>query len=59
VSKRKGKRSTPGIASAAGLIRFYEETDAIITIKPHLLIIIGLVFVIIIIILSKVIPITW
>lgn len=59
MSKRKGKKSTPGIVSAAGLIRFYEETDAVITIKPHLLILIGLALVITVIVLSKVMPITW
>jgi preprotein translocase subunit Sec61beta len=53
VSKRKGRRDTPGVVSAAGLIRFYEETEAVITIKPHLLIFICIVFVIVVIILSK------
>ncbi|MCC6010839.1 MAG: preprotein translocase subunit Sec61beta [Desulfurococcaceae archaeon] len=56
MSKRKGKRDTPGVMSAAGLIRFYEETDAVITIKPHLLIAICIVLVVIVIILSKVLP---
>jgi len=56
MSKRKSKRSTPGMVSAAGLIRFYEETDAAITIKPHLLIVICIVFVVVIIVLSKVLP---
>lgn len=56
MSKRRDKKSTPGITSAAGLIRFYEETDSVITIKPHLLIALSVVFVIIIIILSKLLP---
>jgi preprotein translocase subunit Sec61beta len=56
MSKRKGKRDTPGVMSAAGLIRFYEETDAVITIKPHLLIAICIVLVVMVISLAKVLP---
>jgi preprotein translocase subunit Sec61beta len=58
MSKRKDRKSTPGIASAAGLIRFYEETDSVITIKPHLLIALSIIFAVIIIILSKILPAT-
>ncbi|MCC6034329.1 MAG: preprotein translocase subunit Sec61beta [Desulfurococcaceae archaeon] len=58
MSKRRDKKSTPGIASAAGLIRFYEEIDSVITIKPHLLIALSIIFTVIIIILSKILPVT-
>jgi preprotein translocase subunit Sec61beta len=58
MSKRKGRRESPGILSAAGLIRFYEETDAVITIKPHVLIAISVLLVIIVILLSKILPVT-
>jgi preprotein translocase subunit Sec61beta len=59
MSKRKGRRESPGIFSAAGLIRFYEETDAAITIKPHVLIAISVLLVIIVILLSKILPVTY
>ncbi len=58
-SKRSGrvhgrkKKEAPGPFTAAGLIRFYEEADVGIKMKPHTLVILSLVFAILIIILEK------
>ncbi|MEM0001446.1 MAG: preprotein translocase subunit Sec61beta [Desulfurococcaceae archaeon] len=54
---RKSRRSqSPSVASAAGLVRFFEEADLKIALKPHLIILLGAVFVTIVIILSKMLP---
>lgn len=50
----KKKKEAPGPFTAAGLIRFYEEADVGIKIKPQVLVAIALIFTIIIIILGKV-----
>lgn len=56
MSKKGKKRQTPSVASAAGLIRFYEESETKITLKPHLVILLAIVFSIVVIVLSKLIP---
>jgi len=53
---KKSKRQTPSLASAAGLVRFFEETDLKIALKPHLIIITGFVFVALVIALYKLVP---
>lgn len=56
MSKKSKKGRTPSISSAAGLVRFYEEADLKVALKPHLIILIGVLFVILVIVLSKVYP---
>lgn len=56
MSKKSKKSRTPGITSAAGLVRFYEEADLKIALKPQLIIILGVLFVIVVIVLSKLYP---
>ncbi len=48
------KREAPGPFTAAGLIRFYEEADVGIKMKPQILVILALAFSIAIIVLSKI-----
>lgn len=54
--KKRGKRKAGGPPTAAGLIRFYEEMDVGVKIKPHYVIIIALLFTAIIIAFSKLLP---
>ncbi|MCY0868749.1 MAG: preprotein translocase subunit Sec61beta [Desulfurococcus sp.] len=56
---RKGKRrrETPGMFSAAGLIRYYEESDEGIKLKPSVFVALMIAFTVGIIILSKIAPI--
>jgi len=49
----KGSKKPTGPLTAAGLIRFYEEVDVGVKIKPHILVILALVFTLAVIILSK------
>ncbi|MEM0198885.1 MAG: preprotein translocase subunit Sec61beta [Desulfurococcaceae archaeon] len=56
MSKRKDKKRSPAVFSAAGLVRFFEESEAKVLLKPHLIIILALIFVVIIIALSKLLP---
>ncbi|OYT41060.1 MAG: preprotein translocase subunit Sec61beta [Desulfurococcales archaeon ex4484_58] len=54
-SKGKGKKEkAPGPFTAAGLVRFYEEADVGIKMKPYTLVILSLAFTIAIIVLSKI-----
>ncbi|MEM1674977.1 MAG: preprotein translocase subunit Sec61beta [Desulfurococcaceae archaeon] len=53
-SKSSSRKRTPGPLTAAGLVRFYEEADVGVKIKPYTLIILMLVFTIVIIVLSKI-----
>ncbi|ADI32554.1 Sec61beta family protein [Staphylothermus hellenicus DSM 12710] len=48
------KKEAPGPFTAAGLIRFYEEADVGIRMKPQVLIAIALIFTAIIIVLEKI-----
>jgi len=48
------KKEAPGPFTAAGLIRFYEEADVGIKIKPQILVILALAFSIAMIVLSKI-----
>ncbi|MEZ0393450.1 MAG: preprotein translocase subunit Sec61beta [Desulfurococcaceae archaeon] len=52
------RRREGGPLTAAGLVRFYEEFDVGIKLKPHVLIIVALVFAAVAIALSKVLPIS-
>ncbi len=38
-TRRKKRKEAPGPFTAAGLVRFYEESDVGIKMKPHLVII--------------------
>ncbi len=53
---KRGKKEAPGPFTAAGLIRFYEESDVGIKMKPQTLVILSLIFAITILILSKLYP---
>ena len=54
-SSKKGssRKKAPGPFTAAGLVRFYEEADVGIKMKPHTLIILATAFTVIVIVLSK------
>ncbi|MEM0000770.1 MAG: preprotein translocase subunit Sec61beta [Desulfurococcaceae archaeon] len=54
--KSKKRRETPSITSAAGLIRFFEESELKVALKPQLIILVSLIFVALVIILSKLLP---
>ncbi len=54
--EKRGKKKAGGPPTAAGLIRFYEEMDIGVKIKPHYIIIIALLFTAIIIVFSKLLP---
>ncbi|MEM4481204.1 MAG: preprotein translocase subunit Sec61beta [Desulfurococcaceae archaeon] len=56
MSKKGKKKEVPSISSSAGLIRFFEESDVKIALKPHLIILFAIVFVAVVIVLSKVVP---
>ncbi len=56
-SKKSGRRrESPAVLSAAGLVRFFEEGEAKVVLKPYLVILLTIVFVIVIIALSKLLP---
>ncbi|MCD6300729.1 MAG: preprotein translocase subunit Sec61beta [Staphylothermus sp.] len=50
----KKRKEAPGPFTAAGLVRFYEEADVGIKIKPQVLVILALAFSIAMIVLSKI-----
>jgi len=54
-SKKKSsgsKKKPTGPLTAAGLIRFYEETDVGVKMKPHILVIIATLFTVAVIVLN-------
>jgi preprotein translocase subunit Sec61beta len=54
---KKGKRSqNPSVMSAAGLVRYFEDVDLKIALKPYLIILMGFLFVVVVVILSKLVP---
>lgn len=53
---KKRKREAPSIASAAGLVRFFEESELKVALKPHVIIVIVIAFVAVVIVLSKLLP---
>ncbi|MGC9011362.1 preprotein translocase subunit Sec61beta [Thermogladius sp.] len=53
---RKRRREVAAPLTAAGLVRFYEESDVGIKVKPHLLVILALAVSITVIVLQKVHP---
>ncbi len=54
--KKRSKKKAGGPPTAAGLIRFYEEMDVGVKIKPHYIIMIALLFTAIIVVFSKLLP---
>jgi preprotein translocase subunit Sec61beta len=52
-AKKGGKKEAPGPFTAAGLVRFYEESDVGVKVKPQTFVIISLAFAIVILILDK------
>ncbi|MEM0506882.1 MAG: preprotein translocase subunit Sec61beta [Thermosphaera sp.] len=56
MSRKARKREGPGLLSAAGLVRFYEESDVGVKLKPHVLIGVMVAFTIAVIALSKLAP---
>lgn len=56
MSKKSKRKSTPAVFSAAGLVRFFEESEAKVLLKPHVLILLAIVFTAAIIVLSKMLP---
>lgn len=57
MSKKSGKkRTSPAVYSAAGLVRFFEESEAKVVLKPHIIIGLTILFTVIVIVLSKVLP---
>lgn len=52
-SKGGKKEKAPGPFTAAGLVRFYEEADVGIKMKPVVLIVLSIVFTVVVIVLSK------
>lgn len=52
--KKGGKSKSPSVFSAAGLVRYYEEADIGVKIKPIYLVIASVVFIASIIILNLV-----
>jgi preprotein translocase subunit Sec61beta len=42
--------------SAAGLVRYFEDVDLKIALKPYLIILTGFLFVVVVVILSKLVP---
>lgn len=52
--KKGGKSKSPSVFSAAGLVRYYEEADVGLKIKPVYLVIASVVFIASIIILNLV-----
>ncbi|AFL67168.1 preprotein translocase subunit Sec61beta [Desulfurococcus amylolyticus] len=56
--KGRRKRDVPGMFSAAGLVRYYEESDVGLKLKPHILIAIMVSFTVMVIVLSKLAPLT-
>lgn len=53
---KRGKKEAPGPFTAAGLIRFYEEADVGIKMKPQTLVILALIFAIAILVLGRLYP---
>ncbi len=56
-ARKKGrgkKEKAPGPFTAAGLVRFYEEADVGIKMKPYVLVILALAFTITVILLGKI-----
>lgn len=54
-AKKKKKEAAP-VFSMAGLIRYYEEEKAKITIDPKILIIVSIIFIVAIAVLVKLYP---
>ncbi|MGC9121967.1 MAG: preprotein translocase subunit Sec61beta [Thermogladius sp.] len=53
---RKRRREVAAPLTVAGLVRFYEESDVGIKVKPHLLVILALAVSVTVIVLQKVHP---
>jgi preprotein translocase subunit Sec61beta len=56
LSKKSKKGQHPSVMSAAGLVRYFEDVDLKVALKPHLILLIGFLFVVVVIVLSKLVP---
>lgn len=52
--KGKKKKEAPGPFTAAGLVRFYEEADVGIRMKPYVIIVLAVALTITVIVLQKI-----
>lgn len=52
--KSKKKKEAPGPFTAAGLVRFYEEADVGIKMKPYVIIVLAVALTITVIVLQKI-----
>ncbi len=57
-ARAKKKKESPGPFTVAGLVRFYEEADVGIKIKPHIVIAISMILAIMVIVVQKIMPIS-
>ncbi len=51
-SKRRKRKEAPGPFTAAGLVRFYEESDVGIKMKPHIVIALAMALAVTVIVLD-------
>ncbi|HIQ03825.1 MAG TPA: preprotein translocase subunit Sec61beta [Desulfurococcales archaeon] len=56
MSRRRRRREAGGPITAAGLIRFYEETEIGIKVKPHVVIVAAIIFTVTVLLLRLIIP---
>ncbi len=54
--KKKKKREAGGPMTAAGLIRFYEEADIGVKLKPHVVIVLTVIMIVTVVILRVLFP---
>lgn len=57
-AKARKRREAPGPFTVAGLVRFYEEADVGVRMKPHIVIAIAVALVLAVIVLQKIMPFT-
>lgn len=53
---RRKRRESPGPFTAAGLVRFYEEADVGVKMKPYLIVLLAFITSIIVIVAQKLVP---
>ena len=56
MSKKRRKREAGGPLTAAGLVRFYEETEVGIKVKPYIVITVAILFTATVLILRLILP---
>ncbi len=54
--KGKKKKEAPGPFTAAGLVRFYEEADVGVKMKPHVVVVLAVALSVTVIVLQKLLP---